>query len=73
MTNPITAFVQDVRCRMGLCDMADVDDNPTIVKMRRINEELDAEIVNRYGRDFLENMILAREHELKERRNVVRR
>lgn len=73
MTNPITAFVEDMRCRLGLCDSQSVDDNPAIVKMRQINDELDREIVDRFGRDFLENLILQREHELRERRNGIRR
>jgi hypothetical protein len=73
MTNPITAFVQDIRCRMGLCDASTVDDNPTIVKMRQMNDELDQKIIDRFGRDFLENLILQREHELRERRNGIRR
>jgi hypothetical protein len=65
------SLLHKARCRVYGCDEPDdIDANPTIVKMRKLNDELDREIVRRHGRDFLENMILAREHEIGERRHV---
>lgn len=72
MKNPMDAIRNTFRCR--LCnDESGTDENPAIVKMREMNDELDSRIEERYGRDFLEDMIFAREKKAEARhvgRNV---
>lgn len=59
MKSPLEVIRDKFRCRT--CGPEDPADSPAIVKMREVNEELEARIEDRYGRDFLEDMIFARE------------